>query len=137
MADSETYSIFLTRTYYENTATLAKLFRDNTVFRLTGADVIQADFRTGGSFRLIFNNRGTIYGQFIEIAYSEFVLEWNVEGFQRPKEDKTIVEISLRQEGLKSVLTLKHKNIPDESSASVKQRAWMGILEDIEKEITA
>lgn len=127
--------VFLTKIYTANTETILNLFRDNTVFKLTGANDIQSDFKTGRPFFLTFNNRGTIHGQFIKIADSELILEWNVDGFQRPQETKTIVEISLKQEREKCILTLNHKNIVQADSVNAKHRAWSEILEGIEKKV--
>jgi hypothetical protein len=136
MTDNKKYNISLTKTYNTGVETILNLFRDSTVLKLTGADDIQSDFKAGGPFRLTFNNRGTIHGHFIKISDNELILEWNVEGFQRPEEIKTIVEISLRQDDGKCILTLNHKNIMQTDSADAKQRAWTEILENMERELS-
>ena len=85
---------------------------------------------------MTFNNRGTIYGVFTKITDSDIVMEWNVDGFQRPKETKTSLEISLRKENKECILTLNHKNISHPEAAAAKQRAWTEILDSIEKIIS-
>jgi uncharacterized protein YndB with AHSA1/START domain len=74
-----------------------------------------------------------IYGQFTEITANKIVMEWNVEGFQRPPEIKTVVEITLREDDDKCILTLTHKHIADASAAAAKHKAWTEILDDMEK----
>ena len=128
--------VTLEKTFAASTLEIFELFENTTVFRLTGASHIQVDFRTGGLFCLTFNGRGIINGQFIKITTRNIIIEWNVDGFQRPKEIKTLVEISLRKKSEKKcVLTLHHKNISDEGAAAAKQRAWTEILDDMEYRI--
>jgi len=127
------FTISLTKTYAKP-VTIRQLFGDDILFRLTGADEISSEFETGAAFRLTFNDRGIIHGQFIKIGGDEVVLEWNVEGFQRPGETKTVVEISLVEDNRQCVLSLKHGNIMSNESAAAKERAWGELLDDIEKE---
>ena len=103
------------------------------MFKLTGADEIHSDFISGGSFLFIFNNRGRIYGKFLTITDREIIMEWNVEGFNRPNEIMTSVEIALQDQTENCVLTLNHKYILNEGAAMAKQRAWMEILNEVEK----
>lgn len=109
------------------------LFRDNTVFKLTGADEIQNDFRNSGMFYLKFNDRGSIHGHYIKITEDKIILNWNVEGFNRPKEIDTKLEISLNENGDNCLLTLSHKNIKHEEAAKAKEIAWTEILDEMEK----
>jgi len=128
-------TIFLKRIYVVKSETIFNLFKRGKIFELTGANDIKNDFEIGGAFSLTFNNRGIIYGQFQKITAQEIILEWNVEGFERPKETKTIVEISWRQDHEKCILKLDHKNIVEADSANAKRRAWKEILEDVEREM--
>ncbi len=59
--------VSLTKTYAAVSDEIMNLFSDNSIFRLTGADDIQSDFRAGGLFRLTFRNRGVISGHFAGI----------------------------------------------------------------------
>ena len=135
MTTAKTYSITINKSYHADIETIFNLFRNNTVFKLTGTNEIQSDFKTGGSFRLTFDNRGTIFGHFTKIANNEIILEWNVDGFQRAPEIKTIVEIKLKQDNENCILMLHHKDIAHEEAANAKQKAWTEILDDLEKEI--
>ncbi len=135
MTGTKPYSILLTRSYAADPAAIIDLFRNNTVFELTGADEIQSDFKTGGAFHLTFKNRGVIHGFFNKISVDEIILDWNVDGFQRPSEINTTVDITLRKNKAGSVLTLNHKNIMHEEAANAKQKAWAEILDNLEKRI--
>ena len=133
MSKNNAYSVSLQKIYFSNALTILSLFKDGTVFKLTGADEIHSDFISGGPFLLIFNNRGRIYGKFLIITDKEIIMEWNVEGFNKPNEIMTTVEITLQDQAENCVLTLNHKFIIDEGAAMAKQRAWMGILDQVEK----
>jgi hypothetical protein len=135
MASNKTHTVYLQRTYTAETRAVLDLFKDTTVFKLTGADDIQADFKPGGLFCLAFNGRGTIHGQFITTTHKDIIMEWNVEGFQRPREIKTLVEISVYSDNGKCILTLSHKNIVHAEAAAAKRRAWTEILDEIEQKI--
>jgi len=135
MTAPDQFTISLTRSYPVASAVIVDLFKNNTVFELTGADTIENNFKTGGSFHLGFNNRGSIHGHFLSITNNEIILEWNVDGFNKPQEIKTNVQISWRQEGTNCVLTLIHKNIAHEEAAKAKEKAWTEILDDIGKKI--
>jgi hypothetical protein len=135
MTGIKPYSITLTRSYNADPAAIMDLFRNNTVFELTGANEIQSDFKTGGTFRLTFNNRGIIYGIFTKISEDEIILDWNVEGFQRPAEINTTVEINLRKDHANCILIFNHKNIAHVEAANAKEKAWTKIFDNIEKRI--
>jgi len=133
MTNSKTHSVFLEKFYNADKKVIYNLFKDKTVFKLTGADEVQVHFETRQPFHLTFNNRGNIFGQFILVTEDKIIMEWNVEGFQRPKEIKTLVEISLSKADGKCLLTLHHSSIMDASAAAAKQKAWKEILDDMEK----
>lgn len=106
---------------------------DGTLFRLTGADKILFDFKEGNYFSLIFNGRGSIYGEFLRIIPDEYIsLLWSVNGFDREDETDTIVNITLdNKEG--TILTIEHTGIKNESAFIAKKSAWNEILEELEK----
>lgn len=132
---NRTYNISVQKTYNESAETIFNLFMDGTVFKMTGADNIECDFKAGGQFRLMFNQRGVIYGQFIQLMKNNIVIEWKVEGFQKPSEIHTLVEINLSENNSACILTIRHKNIIHKDSASAKQKAWTEILDDIERKV--
>jgi hypothetical protein len=110
---------------------LRDLFRDQQVFRLTGADEIKSNFQNGGVFVLKFKDRGFIHGRFIQITDTEINLEWNVEGFGRPAEILTMVSLQYVEGAGGNQLVLKHSNIKNEGSATAKRRSWTEILDKL------
>ena len=137
MADNKTHIVSLEKIYATEPATIFDLFKNAIVFKLTGADTIQCDFKSDGLFCLTFNERGTIHGRFIKITPNDILIEWNVDGFDRPKEIKTLVEITLLEKDKKCALTLHHKNIQHASAAAAKQKAWKEILDEVENYISS
>ena len=133
MNTEENYEIKIQRNYSVNSQSILKFFEDKTVFKLTGADDMDVDFRTGKKFQLNFNNRGKISGEFISISKDRIIMDWNVEGFGRAIETHTVVEVILNDENGKCNLTLSHKNIPVKESADAKNRAWTEIFEEIQQ----
>lgn len=129
--NSKTYTISLEKIYAAEPAVIFSLFRNGTVFKLTGAHSIQCDFKPDGFFCLTFNERGTIHGRFVKITPGDILMEWNVDGFERPQEIETLVEIRIRKYKGKCVLTLCHKNILHADAAAAKQQAWKEILDNL------
>ncbi len=123
----------LKRTYFADEAAVFNLFKDGTIFKLTGADAIQYDFNVNGDFLLIFENRGRIYGRFLTIKANNINMEWNVEGFQRQVELITTVDVSIFGNNGECTFTLNHLNILHEDSAAAKRRAWTEILDKVEQ----
>ncbi|MBS1516723.1 MAG: SRPBCC domain-containing protein [Bacteroidetes bacterium] len=126
------YEVFLHKTCNSDKDVIMNLFRDGTVFKLTGADEINFDFHEEGEFNLIFRSRGKIFGSFVKISDNELILDWNVEGFNRPPESNTALKISLLQNDDMCTLTLEHRNISNEEAASAKKLAWTEILDEME-----
>jgi len=133
MLSTEFNDVYLEAIYKADIKILLDLFRDNIIFKLTGADRIQNDFKDGGKFYLEFNSRGNIHGQFLKISENEIILDWNVNGFNRRDESNTIVQITLIQEKENCKLIINHKNILSKESSEAKRKAWTEIFEDIGK----
>ena len=131
----DSFSVSIEKSYAAPAIVILNLFRDSTVFKLADPDMIGNDFEEGGSFFLSFSNRGEIDGTFIKITENEIVLEWNVEGFGRPPEINTRVEITFSNENERCILKLDHKNIMHEEAAKAKHKAWTEILDAIETRI--
>ena len=111
------------------------LIRNGTLFKLTGADKILFDFREEEYFSLMFTNKGSIYGEFLQIIPDEYVsLLWSINGFDREDETDTIVNISLLENN-GTTLTIEHTGIKNEQAFIAKKSAWKEILEELEKEI--
>lgn len=127
------YKIVVKKSFNADTLTIINLFKDGTIFKLTGADEINYDFMEGKEFVLTFKDRGKIFGEFTKVSNSELILDWNVEGFNRPPETNTVLKISFSQNGNKCFMTLKHSKIINRESAEAKNIAWREILDVIEK----
>lgn len=129
------YSVHVEKLISIGSEDVFHLFKNKFFFELTGADVIQSEFKPGGSFSLTFNNRGLITGKFLSIHKHEIDLEWNVEGFQLPPEVKTIVRFTLLPKEENCILAIHHSHIKDKQAASAKTRAWTDILNNLEKKM--
>ena len=127
------HSVVLQKTFYCSPDSVFSLFEDGTVFKLTGANQLEHNIRRGGIFNLTFNDRGVISGKILELTVPKIVFEWNVEGFNRPDENATFLEIKIEKKGDTSVLILRHDNILDAGAASAKKRAWTEILDKMEE----
>jgi uncharacterized protein YndB with AHSA1/START domain len=130
------HRLCLEKTYNTPAENIFNLFKDLTVFRLTGADIIDVGFKPGGKFTLNFNDRGIIHGDIQEITENKkIVLNWNVEGFGREPEVNTEVIFHLTENNGACSLKLEHNNIMYSESFEAKKRAWSEILEDMENEL--
>ncbi len=110
--------------------------RDGKLFELTEADSVTFDFSENAAFECDFADRGRISGRFIKIIpNSKVVMEWDVEGFERPDEKGTKVWITILGSENRTTLTIEHREIPSEESAEAKRRAWEGILQELSKSI--
>jgi hypothetical protein len=133
MNSKKSFSVCIKRTLLADSAPIFNLFKDGTIFKLTGANTIQYDFNVNGDFLLIFENRGRIYGRFLTIKANNINMEWNVEGFQRQVELMTTVDVSIFGNNSECTFTLNHLNIFHEDSAASKRRAWTEILDKVEQ----
>ncbi len=126
------HNLTIEKTYNSSTENIFEMFKNLTVFRLTGADIIDVDFKPGGKFTLTFNDRGTIHGYINEIIENnKIVLMWNVDGFNREPELNTEVIFTITEEDGNSILKLEHNNIQHTEAFEAKKRAWGEILEDM------
>lgn len=132
MNSQSTCSVFLEKTFQKDPETILKFFHDSAFLELTGADKIESDFQPGGNFCLTFTNRGIIRGKYLSITNNAIVLDWNVEGFLRPAEFNTLLEITLETKNEKCKFTLRHTNIINQEAALAKEKAWISILNDFE-----
>jgi hypothetical protein len=129
------YEVNLSHQYSCNQNELFELFKNLTVFKLTGADDIHASFVKDNSFNLIFRNRGEIFGKILQCDVTEIILDWNVQGFGREEENGTIVKIVLEQDKDICNLSLSHTGIKNADARLAKQNAWNEILINLESEI--
>lgn len=125
------HTLSFQKSFRANSDAIFNLLKDGTVFKLTGADEIAFSFAEEGLFCFTFHNSGKIFGTFISISPSQIIMDWNVEGFQRPDETHTLLTITLREEEGKCHLSLSHTHIIYEEAATAKEKAWGKILEDL------
>jgi uncharacterized protein YndB with AHSA1/START domain len=126
------YNISASHDYTNSPEKIYSLIRDGKLFKLTGADKITYDFSVNAAFEFDFANRGKISGRFLKIIpNSKVIMEWDVEGFDRPAEKGTKVWITILGDEKRTTPTIEHREIPTEQSAEVKRRAWEEILDDL------
>ena len=133
MSNNATYSIFIEKIFQKEPRSLIHFFHDSTFLKLTGANFIVNNFIQNGIFCLTFTNRGIIRGKYISISDQSIILDWNVEGFSRPDESNTLVEIFLTKVSDNCKFTLRHSNIHNQEAALAKEKAWSSILNEFEK----
>jgi len=129
--------LFLSHKYNCKPEKIFELIKNGDFFRLTGADKIMFDFKEDEFFSLIFNGRGSIYGEILQIIPNEFIsLLWNVNGFNREDEIDTMVNISIdKDKNDGAIITIEHTGIKNTEAFTAKQNAWKEILTGIEKEM--
>lgn len=107
---------------------------DGRFFKLTGADVVEMQFREDGPFRLEFIDRGRIDGVFQEITRPHLVrFSWNVNGFRPVPDVDTVVTLRLSGTLEECLITLDHEGVQTLDSAEGKRRGWTELLEDVQK----
>lgn len=130
------YFISVSRDYHDTPEHLYSLIGDGTLFEFSGADDVSFDFSENGPFEFVFKDRGRIHGQILKIVTnSKIILEWNVDGFGRKPENGTKVWITILGSEKLATVTIEHREIPTEESASAKKKSWTEILEDIESQV--
>lgn len=132
------YVINISRQFNTTPGNLFALIQKGVLFKLTGADEIEFDFREGGVFSLKFSERGHIFGSFEKIIPDEkIVLYWNVKGFYSNDEIDTEVDITIKKLETESytLLTINHTGKMEEKSFQAKKSAWKEILSEIDNEL--
>jgi uncharacterized protein YndB with AHSA1/START domain len=129
------YEIYVSQFYNAEKTKVFELIKSGVLFELTGANEISFDFWEGGTFQLIFSDRGEISGTINEIVNDErIVLNWNVNGFGREPERNTTVVISLHDA---TTLNIHHSKIMNHEAKEAKIRAWSEILNEIKEKISS
>ncbi len=132
----QSFTLNLSHTYNCCPEKVFKKIEDVTLFNLTGADDITFVFKEDGAFSFLFNNRGEIFGMITKIIPNEIVLiNWNVVGFDNTDERDTKLELIIDKiDENKSRLTIVNSGISNKKSFDKKEKAWIEILEDLEKD---
>ena len=108
------------------------LISGGKVFELTGANSIRSDFVKAGRFKLGFEDRGSISGQFKTIDRPGLIeISWDVSGFGRPNEHSKVTFSFKRSDETKTMLEVKHGQILSQESLDTKIRAWTEILSEL------
>ena len=130
------FRVFVSEEYMARDIAVYSLIRNGTLFKLTGADDINFDFRKSGIFSLQFLNRGNIYGTFLEIIPNRKVsLDWNVNGFGRDEEIGTKVIFSIIKIDKGIIIEAVHTGIRNKISANAKHKSWTEILKNMKQEL--
>ena len=129
---SKPFTVNLSRTYSCTSNTIHELFVDGSVFKLTGADEKFSDFKNENTFRLIFSNRGEIFGHIIKNEIHHLIFEWNVKGFDKPEEINRLLDLNFMESENGVELILQHSEIKNSAAAEAKLKAWTEILKKID-----
>jgi uncharacterized protein YndB with AHSA1/START domain len=93
------------------------------------------DLRVGGKYRFSFRKDdgeyfevGGVYREVVPNARLVFTWAWH-----STPERESVVTISIKPEGERTLLTLHHAQFADEVARDSHQRGWTGMLDNIEK----
>ena len=94
----------------------------------------EIDLRVGGKYRISFKKND---GEYFEVAgvYREvvpnarLVFSW---AWHSTPERESVVSISIKPEGERTLLTLHHAQFADQAACDAHERGWSGMLDNIE-----
>jgi uncharacterized protein YndB with AHSA1/START domain len=85
----------------------------------------ELDPRPGGAFRVWMDAHTVASGEYVAVeAPVRVVFTWGWEGSDEIPPGSTMVELRLRAEGDRTVLTLRHTGLPDEHAAIMHREGW-------------
>ena len=85
----------------------------------------ELDPRPGGVYRVWMDAETIASGQYVAIdAPERVVFTWGWEGNEQIPPGSTTVELALRADGDRTVLTLRHSGLPDEEAAIMHRDGW-------------
>ena len=95
----------------------------------------EIDLRVGGKYRISFKKND---GEYFEVAgvYREvvpnarLVFSW---AWHSTPERESVVSISIKPEGERTLLTLHHAQFADQAACDAHERGWSGMLDNIER----
>ena len=95
----------------------------------------EADPRAGGRFRVVFRTADgqehDVGGTYREVVPNEkLVFTW---AWRTTPERESLVTVSLRGEGDRTVLTLTHEQFFDEAARDAHRAGWTGALDKLER----
>ena len=90
----------------------------------------ELDPRPGGVYRVWMDADTVASGEYVAIDVPErVVFTWGWEGNEQIPPGSTTVELALRADGDRTVLTLRHSGLPDEEAAIMHREGWMSFGE--------
>src|SRR5262249_6291056 len=94
----------------------------------------EADLRVGGKYRFSFEKDGEYFevgGVYREVVPNmRLVFTW---AWHSTPERESVVTISIKAEGERTLLTLHHAQFADQAASDSHERGWSGMLDSIEK----
>jgi uncharacterized protein YndB with AHSA1/START domain len=86
----------------------------------------ELDPRPGGLFRVRIDAERVARGQFVEVeSPRRLVFTWGWEGDAALPPGSTTVELTLEQDGVGTILRLRHTGLPDDASAALHREGWI------------
>ena len=95
----------------------------------------ELDVRVGGRYRISWSDEkgehfevGGVYREVVPNARLVFTWAWH-----STPERESLVAISIKAEGERTLLTLHHAQFADQTACDAHERGWSGMLDNIEK----
>ena len=99
-----------------------------------GSVKAETDLRVGGKYRFSFEKDGEYFevgGVYREVVPNmRLVFTW---AWHSTPERESVVTISIKAEGERTLLTLHHAQFADQAARDSHERGWSGMLDSIEK----
>ena len=100
-----------------------------------GSVKAETDLRVGGKYRFSFKKDdgeyfevGGVYREVVPNTRLVFTWAWH-----STPERESVVTISIKPEGERTLLTLHHAQFADQAARDSHERGWSGMLDSIEK----
>jgi uncharacterized protein YndB with AHSA1/START domain len=94
----------------------------------------EMDLRVGGKYRFSFDKDGEYFevgGVYREVVpHTRLVFTW---AWHSTPERESVVTISIKAEGERTLLTLHHAQFTDQAARDSHERGWSGMLDNIER----
>lgn len=88
-------------------------FTDADKLLLWTGEQARVDPRPGGSFRVKFDRRGVANGTYLDVEpFERILLSWGWEGDEAVPPGSSKVEVTFRQRGRGTVVSLRHYDLP-------------------------
>lgn len=128
-------TINISKEYKCDAKTLFQAISEGILFKYTGAlmDKLKMDFREGGDLVIDWGD-SSMTGKFTAIKpHSKIAFTWNFHSPETKKDMSTLVTVTIKEEGGKSLLTLVHEGIGTEKEKADMTFGWTDAVEDMYK----